>query len=157
MIIDPETIYQGLFEFVCQLNTAATPLKTMSRRWRHWDTIGSDPLPAFFQLQPTDSGLRVSQQKHFGQSKYEYHASLFFYFAVDVNDEYTPISPTLNVYLKAIDQLFQPNIQSPGGSRQQIGLGPQVENAWIDGIVRFDEGLINPPAILFVPITILTG
>ena len=164
MIIAAETVYQALFEYICQINApqangqpSLTPLRTMSRRWRMWDVIGDDAMPAFFQLQPPNT-FRLSQSKHFGQTRYVLHADLYFYFAVDVNDEETPISPKLNAYFQAIDQLLQPNVQSPGGSRQQIGLGPKVEHVWIDNAdIIMDEGIVVPPAILKVPVSILTG
>ena len=164
MRVPPETVYQTLFEFICQIaapqsdgSPSLTPLQTKSRHWRPWDTVGSDAMPAFFQLQPPNA-FRMSQNRAPGQHVYKLHASLFFYFAVDVDNFETTPSTTLNNYFTAIDNLLRPPIQSPGGSRQQIGLGPGVENVLVDGEnIVMDEGLINPPAILLVPLTILLG
>lgn len=163
MRVDPETIYQALFNTICGINApqaggapSLTPLTTMSRRWRKWDQVGDELMPAFYQFQPPD-GIKVDQVRQFGPGRYRLKADLYFYIAVSIGDLTTPTSPVLNAYFKAVDQILYPTIQSPGGARQQLGLGPGVEHCWIDGTVIFDEGLLNPPAILMVPITIISG
>ena len=128
----------------------------MSRRWVEWSQIGDIPLPAFFQMQPPQ-GIKVTQARQFGPSKYEGHAYLWIYLASDSGNLQVPTSPMLNAYFAAIDAALQPSIQSPGGARQQLGLGPGLEHVWIDGAVLFDEGLTAPPAMLMVPITFLCG
>ena len=156
MKLPAEQIYEALFQNICQINTPATPLKTMGRRWIKWDQLGDVKLPAFYQRQRPD-GIGVSQ-KVFGASKYHLHAELWFYFATDVgNINGPPTSPMLNNYFTAVDNIMRPTVQSAGGARQQLGLGIGIENAWIDGEVGMDEGLVAPPAILMIPITITTG
>jgi hypothetical protein len=163
MILPAETIYQALFNYVCGIGAplpggkpSLTPLVTKSRRWMKWDQLGDIPMPAFFQMQPPQ-GVNVSQSKIFGPSRYKLHADLWFYLPVDSGNLNTPTSPQLNNYFAAIDALFQPQLQSPGGARQQLGLGPSIEQCWIDGTVIFDEGLVTPPAVLLVPISIVCG
>lgn len=157
MKLTAEQIYEALFQYICTLNNAqTTPLKTMSRRWIPWTELGDLPMPCFFQRQPPDA-IQVTQQKNFGVSKYHLRAELWFYFANNVADMKTPVSPILNKYFAAIDNLMKPPTMSAGGARQQLGLQTGIENAWIDGTATMDEGLITPPAILLVPITVSTG
>lgn len=157
MRTDAEIIYQALFNLVSSINSDATPLKTMSRRWVKWDQIGDIPMPAFFQMEPPNA-IDVSQTRQFGPSRYRLHAELWIYLPVDTGDLITPTSPALNAYFNAIDDVLGPVLQSPGGARQQLGLGPGgVENCYINGTVIMDEGLTSPPAILNVPISIVCG
>jgi len=163
MRVNPEVAYNALFNQVCGINKnqanghpSFTPLRTMSRRWVKWDEIGDLPMPAFFQMQPP-TGANASQVGKFGITKWHLKAELWFYFAVDVGDLHTPTSTVINNYLAAVDLILQPTIQSPGGARQQLGLGPGLENAWIDGTVITDEGIFTPPAILMVPVTMTMG
>lgn len=163
----PEQIYAALFQQICTVNTPATPLEVMSRRWRKWDE-SSLVFPAFYQM---ELGIENSQEKSpkgFGPQRYTLKALLFFYFAVDIGDTTTPSSPTLNAYYTAIDDVMQPSIISAiaapnmkpnqmQSARQQLGGDVGIEHAYIDGVVQFDEGLVNPPAMLVVPITVLTG
>jgi hypothetical protein len=152
---NPEDIFEALFETICGINTAETPLVTMSRRWVPWSAVGDGAMPAFFQMQ--SPGIEQAQRTHMGLNRYVLRASLFFYFAVSVADKDTPTSPALNAYYTAVDQILMPTIQSPSGNKQQLGGQVGIENAWIDGTVLFDEGLVNPPALLVFPIAILTG
>ncbi len=163
MRIPAETIYQALFELVGSIAApqpgglaSLTPLVTKSRRWQKWDQVGDEAMPAFFQMQPPQ-GIGISQQRTFGPSRYKLHADLWIYLAVDSGNLQAPTSPQLNNYFQAIDALFQPQIRSTGGARQQLGLGPAIEQCWIDGTVVYDEGLTSPPAILMFPISIVCG
>jgi len=140
MRVPAETIYNALFNLICTISApqadgqpSLTPLKYMSRRWQSWTQIGDIPMPAFFQLQSGSNAVRMDQVGKFGLSRYRLHADLYFYFAVDSGNLIEPTAPTLNAYFAAIDKVMQPTIQSPGGARQQLGLGPGVENAWIEG------------------------
>lgn len=154
MRIDPETIFEALFAQGQKINTTSTPLVTMSRRWVKWDELGDIPMPCFFQRQLTAG---VSQVRMFGSSRYVLKAEWWFYIASDIADFSTPTSPKINAYFNAADAILQPSPYSAGGARQQLGLGPGLEHAWIDGTVFMDEGTITPPAILLVPITLLLG
>jgi hypothetical protein len=107
-------------------------------------------------MEPPD-GIKTTQIRQFGPTRYQLHASLWIYLPVDSGNLQAPTSPALNAYFSAIDLVMQPTIQSPGGARQQLGLGPGVEHAWIDGQTIFDEGLTSPPAILNLPISIVCG
>jgi len=155
MIIPAENVYQALFDKVCQINSSSTPLITSSRRWRSWENYGDIAMPAFYQRQ--FPGAKLSQVRTFGPTRYLYHAELWFYFATDVNDFETVTSTVINNYLAAVDAILAPDVRTPGGARQQLGLGPQIEHCWIDGSVIMDEGLVVPSAILLIPVSILTG
>ena len=163
MKLPAESVYQALFNLICTINApqangspSLTPLYTMSRRFVHWDQVGDIAMPAFYQMQAY-SPIRVDQTGKFGLSRYHLKADLYFYFAADSGNLTTPTSPVLNSYFAAVDAVMQPTIQSPGGARQQLGLGPRVEHAWIDGEVQMDEAIFSPPAVLLVPVSIVCG
>jgi hypothetical protein len=157
-----ETIAKALFDLGCSVNSQATPLKSASRRWLHWDSVGAAAMPAFFQRQRSPV---LSQAKHFGLTKYMVYFEWWLYIAVNKDDKTTPTSPLMNNYFKAFDDILKPTLQAPGG-KQQLG-GPQipgkpqppalVENCWMDGTVGWDEGEISPPAIIMMPISVILG
>jgi hypothetical protein len=162
-----ETIYQAIFDQTCSINApqatgapSLTPFATMSRRWLKWDQIGDIPIPGLYQLQPSD-GIKILRGER-GVQKYELTAYQFLYFAVDSGNLTTPISPTLNAYFAAVDLAFQSSMLGLNGKpnqsgRQQLGLGPALEQVWIDGRVTFDEGLVAPPAMLVFTIKAICG
>ena len=167
MRLPAETIYQAIFAQACSINTpkaggapSLTPLATMSRRWVHWDQAGDYPMPALYQMEPPDGINFVRPQR--GVIKYELTAFLYFYFAVDSGNLNIPFSPTLNAYFNAVDLAFQPSIEALNGKpnqggRQQLGLGPGIEECWIDGRVVFDEGLLAPPGLLKFTVKAICG
>jgi hypothetical protein len=155
MKLPAETIYAALFKQICGINSGTTPLNVMSRRWRHWSKVGSAEMPAFFQMQVP--GETQDQKQVFGLTRYELNALLFFYFPVNDADINSPIAPTLNAYFDAVNNIMAPDIRTPGGNKQQLGLLNGIENAWIRGTVIMDEGLEVPPALLVVPISIVSG
>jgi len=167
MRLPAETIYQAIFDQACSINASRvggapslTPLTTMSRRWVHWDQAGDVPMPALYQLEPPN-GINIVRGQR-GIRKYEISAFLFIYFAVDSGNQINPTSPTLNNYFNAIDDAFEPSIialngKPNQGGRQQLGLGPALEECWIDGQVIFDEGLLSPPGLLKFNIKAICG
>lgn len=167
MKLPAETIYQAIFDQTASINAqqangspSLTPFATMSRRWVEWSQIGDIPMPALYQLEPPQ-GIRVVRGER-GIQKYELTALQFIYIAVDSGNLNTPISPVLNAYFSAIDLAFQSSIVALNGKaniggRQQLGLGPALEQCWIDGTVTFDEGLLAPPAMLVFTIKAICG
>ena len=117
-------------------------------------------MPALFQMEPPD-GINIVRGQR-GIRKYELTAFLFIYLAVDSGNLSTPISPSLNAYFNAIDAAFEPTIVAINGQpqqsgRQQLGLGPSVEEVWLDGRAVFDEGLLAPPALLKFTVKAICG
>jgi hypothetical protein len=167
MKLPAETVYRAIFAQACSINApqangnpSQTPLITMSRRWVHWDQVGDIPMPALYQLQPAD-GIRLVHGER-GITKYELTAFLFLYFAVDSGNLNASASPLLNSYFNAMDLAFQPSLIALNGKpnmggRQQLGLGPALEECWIDGRVPFDEGLLAPPAMLVFTVKAICG
>ena len=167
MRLPAETVYQAIFAQACSINTpqangnpSLTPLITMSRRWIEWSQIGDIPMPALYQMEPPDGINLVRGQR--GVIKYELTAFIFIYFAVDSGNLNTPFSPVLNAYFNAVDLAFQPSIVALNGKpnqggRQQLGLGPALEEVWIDGRVVFDEGLVAPPGMLVFRVKAICG
>lgn len=167
MRLPAETIYNAIFNQACSINSptasgapSLTPLLTMSRRWVEWSQIGDIPMPALYQMEPPD-GINIVRGQR-GIQKYELTAFLFLYLAVDSGNLTTPTSPNLNAYFDAVDRAFQSSIVALNGKpnmggRQQLGLGPALEEVWIDGRVTFDEGLVAPPAMLVFKIKAICG
>lgn len=167
MKLPAEIIYQAVFDVACSINApqngqpSLTPFTTMTRRWVKWDQVGDEAMPWLGQMQPPN-GIKISEVRQFGPRKYLLSTEIWIYLAVDSGNLNVPNSPRLNAYFNAIDAAFQPSILAWNGipnqsGRQQLGLGPGIEHCWIDGTVVFDEGLLEPPAILKFPISVLCG
>lgn len=143
-----EPIYAALFAVAQSAKSDAIPFTTMSRRWIAWDQMASEQSPALFQRQPpldVQGGAR-------GLPKFELKAEWYIYLATDPSDLSTVTATALNNYVTALISALQGSI--PG---QQQTLGGLVQNAYVDGQIVLDEGLISSPAVALIPITILTG
>jgi hypothetical protein len=143
-----EPIYAALFALGYAAASTATPITSASRRWIAWDQMTAEQSPAFFQREPSfaiSGGVR-------GLPKFEFKAEWYLYLTTDPGDLTTVTSTPLNNYATALVNAIMPSIQ---GTKQT--LGGLVENAYIDGRVIVDEGLVSSPAVLFIPITILAG
>ena len=145
---DIEAIYAALFAKGQAVNSAQTPLTTQSRRWIAWDQMAAEQSPAFFQREPK---FNVSGGER-GLSRFVFRAEWYLYLATDPSDLGTVTATPINNYATAFINALLPSLQG-----QKQTLGGLVENAYIDGEVLIDEGVISSPAILFIPITILTG
>lgn len=143
-----EPIYAALFAIGSSIHGSSTPLTTMSRRWVSWDQMAPELSPAFYQRQPpfdVAGGAR-------GIPKFELKAEWYVYLATDPTDFSTVTATALNNYVTALITALQGSL--PGAKQT---LGGLVENAYVDGKVILDEGLISSPAVALIPITILTG
>ena len=145
---DIESIYASLFELGKAAASTVTPLTTASRRWIAWDQMSPEQSPAFFQREPSfdvSGGVRRV-------SKFEFRAEWYIYLATDPADLTTVTATPLNKYANALIDALMPTIQ---GTQQS--LGGLVEQAYIDGRVIKDDGVISSPAVLYIPIKILCG
>lgn len=145
---DIESIYEALFDLGKAAASSVTPLTTASRRWLAWDQMTAEQSPAFFQREPSfdvSGGVRRV-------SKFEFRAEWLLYLATDPADLATVTATPLNKYANALIDALMPTIQ---GFPQT--LGGLVEQAYIDGKVIKDDGVVSSPAVLFIPIKILCG
>ena len=145
---DLEPIYSALFALAQSANTAQTPFAKMSRRWRSWGQMSAEESPALYQLQKPIRVEGGDRPLPLFRLQVEWYA----YFSSDNGDLETPMATTLNSYLTAIIGAIQAPIRG-----QQQTLGGLVQSVYVDGDIVMDEGVISPPAVLCIPITILTG
>jgi hypothetical protein len=144
-----EEVFAALFALAKLANTPATPFAVMSRRFVPWSQKQNLEGVELYQLQLPQHG---DQKRVGGATTWNLKAIWFVYAPVNTDDLITPTSPVLNNYMDALEAALLTN---PGGNLQT--LGGLVTNACIDGEVMFDEGLLAPPALLAIPITINTG
>jgi hypothetical protein len=145
---DLESIYAALFARAQAVNASSTPFTTMSRRWLPWDQMNAEQSPGFFQRQPRFAVAGGDR----GLPKFTLRVEWYVYLTTDPADLQTVTATPINNYATALINAILPTLQ---GQRQT--LGGLVENAYIDGEVLIDEGLLSSPAVLLIPITILTG
>lgn len=143
-----EQIMAALFALAQSINTPETPFVIMSRRMRHFKDVSASDFPAFFQFQSpvrsTSGGVR-------GLPKDEIGVSWFVYLPMsqDLNDV---VSPALNNYYDALSNV----LLTPFGGQLQT-LGGLVTNCYKDGAGLTDEGLLDTPSLIHIPIKILVG
>lgn len=143
-----EPIYAALFALAQAANTSDTPFTIMSRRWIAWDQMTAEQSPALFQLQgpaPVEGAVR-------GLPKFSLQVDWYVYLSTDPTDLNTPTSPPLNNYLTALINAVLPKLQG----QKQI-LGGLAADVYIDGDIILDEGVISSPAVIKIPLIILTG
>ncbi len=122
---------------------------TVSRKFRMWSSVPPEEQPALF--------LRAGPQKAdedrtFGLPKWKLKCWAFIYCLHNADDQ-NP-GTTLMQLLDEVDDNMAP--PQPGGLQT---LGGLVTNAWIDGDIVVDEGMLpmDLQSIAVVPISILVG
>jgi hypothetical protein len=143
-----EPIYDALFALAQNANTTQTPFTIMSRRWIAWDQMSAEQSPALFQMQ----GMPKVEGAVRGLPVFRLPVDWYVYLSTDPTDLNTPTSPPLNNYLTALINAVLPKIQG-----QKQTLGGLVESVYIDGEIVLDEGVITSPAVIKIPLVILTG
>ena len=143
-----EQVMTALFNLALTLKTSATPFKVMSRRFRHFNDVAPEDMPAFFQFQApgrmTEGGVRALPVKR--QKVY------WIVYLPGSPDLSTTVSPAMNQYYDALSNLLVSPIQGRPNT-----LGGLVQNCYEEGQGINDEGLLETPSLISIPITILTG
>lgn len=164
-MISSETLISNLFKIAQSVNVPSTPIRLTSRRWRMFDKVAPEQLPALFQFQSptrkTTGGVRPLL-------KFEIRVLWMMYLPLSP-DFNTVVSPALNNYCDTLINALlttrvvqvgsNPNITPNGmlaGTIQDLGFPGKV-NCYVDGDVLTDEGLLSTYSLLVIPITILTG
>lgn len=150
MNVSRESVAAALWTLVQTANTMQTPFRTMSRRWIPWSSTTAYHCPALFQMElpgHAEGGAR-------GLTQWKMRFGIWVYLNVNTDDYKTVVSTTLNNYFDAIDKALAP---TPAGANQRQTLGGLVQSCFIDGDPIIDEGLMAPPSLLFIPVTVLTG
>lgn len=120
--------------------------ETFSRNTRMWSDDSGAAFPAFYLCYLGES---VSQPQAWGAIEYRLRYLALMYFKTSPNgaQEAEDISFTI---LDALDGF----LSQPGNPQT---LGNLVAQAYIDGEVMLDNGIIDQTIVLKVPITVLTG
>lgn len=143
-----ESIMQALFALAQTANTPETPFTIMSRRMRHFKDVTPEEIPAFFQFQnpvrETTGGVRKLPKEIIGVSWFVYLPK-----SQSIDDV---VSPALNNYYDALSNV----LLSPIGGLPQT-LGGLVTQCYKDGQGLTDEGLLDTPSLIHIPIKIITG
>jgi hypothetical protein len=161
-MISSEAAIANLFRIAQTVNTPATPVKLISRRWRMYKDVTPDQLPSLFQFQsPTrrfSGGVRPLLKQ-----EYRILWMLYLPMSQTLNDV---VSPALNRYCDLlINALLTTRVINngaitpngmPAGTVQDLGFPGKVQ-CYVDGDGLTDEGLLSTYSLLVLPITILTG
>lgn len=147
-MINTEAVMSALFALAQKANTTQTPFNVMSRRFRHFKDVAAEDMPAFFQFQApgrqTEGGVRS-----LGVHRQKVYWIVYLPGSQSLDDV---VSPLMNQYYDALSNL----LVSPIAGRPNT-LGGLVTNCYEDGQGINDEGLLDTPSLICVPITILSG
>jgi hypothetical protein len=158
-----ESVMQNLFSIATALQNSATPFTLMSRRFRHFKDVDPSMYPAFFQFQAptrnTSGGVRRLPEEEIGVSWFVYLPG-----SQNLDDV---VSPALNNYYDALSDALLTTMIIPGAppvvklGGQLAGmpqtLGGLVTQCYKDGDGLTDEGLLDTPSLIHIPIKILVG
>lgn len=164
MSVSTESVMQNLFSIALALQTDVnTPFTYMSRRFRHFKDVDQSLLPAFFQFQnpvrSTAGGVRNLPID-------TVRVSWLVYLPGSQTLE-DVVSPALNNYYDALSNALLTTLIIPGSpptvrlDGQPAGmpqtLGGLVQKCYKDGDGLTDEGLLDTPSLIHIPISILVG
>jgi hypothetical protein len=165
-MFNPEAIEAALFTLVCNA-VSAFPFVTKSRHPKVWPNIDPKDQPALF-LVPTR--WVPTQPQAYGITRFELEYVVLVYTRADAagyppNPAGTPIIPQqlLNQAGLAIFNAVrgkptnptQAATWQPHGEKQT--LGGLVENAWMDGAVTIQAGVLDVQCAMELPIHVVTG
>jgi hypothetical protein len=166
MSASTESIMQNLFaiaQAVANVPSTATPFVTVSRRMRHFKDVAPEQMPAFFQFQNpvrnTTGGFKRLPKDMIGVSWIVYLPG-----SQSLDDV---VSPALNNYYDALSDALLTARIDPGspprvvlnGQLAGMGqtLGGLVTACYKDGDGLTDEGLLDTPSLIHIPIRIQVG
>ena len=163
MSVSTETVMQRLFAIVqamAAVPNTATPFGIVSRRFRHFKDVDPSLYPAFFQFQApvrvTTGGVRKLPVESIGVSRFVYLPG-----SQDFSDV---VSPALNNYYDSLSDAllttsFVNGVVSLNGQHAGMPqtLGGLVTACYKDGDGLTDEGLLETPSLIHIPIKILVG
>lgn len=146
--LQTEPIFAALFALGCSINTPATPLKLTSRVFKQWSQVPASNYPAFYQQETTQN--LDGWDRGIGRRKLR---AWWWMYLPTSSDDRDVVATRVNNYLDALLGSLSPKIR---GMKQTLGI-PGVVNVYPDGALLLDEGLMEPPAVFRIPITILIG
>jgi hypothetical protein len=145
---NPEAISIALFNL---LSTIATYFQTMDRVGQIWTNVAPTDQP---YLGLIERGGMVVQNSATGLTKHTLHYTVLVYIRGDASQSTNAVLPAtqLNAIWLQIEQIMN---YGPMGERQT--LGGLVENAWIEGEVLMDAGILDQQLALMIPISVDCG
>jgi hypothetical protein len=142
-----ETIYAALFNQLSTTVGASAAFRESSRRLK--TTEESVNRPAFYQIETGESARK--DYPGLG-TKWIMKAAIWVYGSVQ--DESGIYSTEMNALLDALEAAIA---TPPGGGKQDLGLAPYVEEAYIDGEIRIFELTQGNQIIARLPISIIAS
>lgn len=152
--VSTEQVFAALFALGCSIAgtkaaPSATPFKTTSRVFVQWTKTTSDQWPALYQ-QETVQNLDGFDR---GAGRQFLRAWWWIYLATSSGPQDVS-SIRMNNYRDALLAALKPPPRM--GPKQTLGI-PGVVNCYPQGALIMDEGLMEPPSLIRIPITILIG
>lgn len=137
-----EPIYTALFALV----SAATGLKTVGRRLKHFEEIGFADQPALFMVQKSETSKVTTKMP----TVWTLHVDVVLYGTNSGQQSVAPMS-SLNPIVDAISASLLPSAPT----MEEQTLGGLVERCRIEGEIVTDEGSLGDQAVVVIPVTIL--
>lgn len=134
------------------ITTAGVTINLASRIGRMETNLNQGDLPALLLYHPSEQG----KQENMGMSSWRMHFVAWLVTRIDPSPN-APSPPDDQIcdLMDAIDDAMDP-IKS-GDLSGRITLGGLVTNAWIDGQLDIDGGIIDQPVVIQIPLTVLDG
>ena len=145
---NPEAISVALFTL---LQTIPTTFQTMDRQGQIWTNVAPTDQP---YLGLIERGGMVVQDSATGLTKHTLHYTVLVYIRGDASQDSSAILPAtqLNaIWLQIEDVMYS----GPLGERQT--LGGLVNNAWVEGEVLMDTGILDQQLALMIPVSVDVG
>ena len=147
-MVDTEAVAQALFDLAKGAQTSALPFVSFSRRFQHWELTNENDWPCFYQFQEPARNVSGGAR---GLPVHRMKVLWIMYLRKSAGPD-DPISPLLNQYYDALTNVLMPSFE---GTKQT--LGELVIDCFQDGDALTDEGLLDTPSLISIPITILIG
>lgn len=145
MNVPRETIYNALLGRAESISPY--PFKLVSRQPQPWTNLDAGNLPALFQWERGET----EKQTTYGLGRWTAKVAWMVLFQPSQNAS-DVVASRMNPVLDALEASLLADV--PG---QKQTLGGLVENAWIDGEVIKELGVLSTIAALVIPITVITG
>ncbi len=121
---------------------------TSSRKAVIWSTLTAAQQPAMFLIHTAEN---INQAQALGLPKFTLHYMCLIYAVVDQSTEAPAPDTQINSLLDAVDSALHP---IPG---ERQSLGGIVLDAYINGDVMIDTGILDQQIAIVIPIRVLTG
>jgi hypothetical protein len=144
-MISRETLYSQIFAAWQPMKTDGT-FTTISRRLDNFANVPSALQPALFQLQ---AGEHIVPRRGLPSKMAPAALELFIY--ATSNDPSIAPSSVLNPLVDRVTGLLAP---LPGMEYQSLNI-QGVQHIWVEGEVKFSEGLLTNQSVAIIPVNIL--